>query len=65
MIGFNLVMLLLLEAPLLSFKIAPEWTPAAVAALKERIGRHGRRFAVWGFAAVGAALVLKGLIGLL
>ena len=31
-IGFNLVMLWLLEVPLISFLIAPEWTPRAIAA---------------------------------
>lgn len=29
-IGFNLVMLLLLEVPLLSYTLAPGWTPGAV-----------------------------------
>ena len=64
-IGFNLVMLILLEAPLIAFRFAPEWTPSAVDRAKAWIGRHGRHFAVWGLAAVGTALVAKGLIGLL
>jgi hypothetical protein len=29
-VGFNLVMLWLLEVPLLSFTIAPQWTPGAI-----------------------------------
>jgi hypothetical protein len=64
-IAFNLVMLLPLEGPLVAFRIAPDWTPAAVDRVKAWIGRHGKRFAVWGLAVIGALLILKGLIGLL
>ena len=64
-IGFNLVMLWLLEVPLASFLIAPEWTPDAITRAKAWVSRHAHVFAVRGFAAVGALLVIKGLIGLL
>jgi hypothetical protein len=64
-IGFNLVMLVLLEAPLAAFTIAPQWTPRAVERAKAWAGRHGRKAAAWGLAAVGAALVVKGIVGLL
>ena len=64
-IGFNLVMLWLLEVPLASFLIAPEWTPRAIDRAKAWVSRHTHVFAVRGFAAVGALLILKGLIGLL
>ena len=64
-IGFNLVMLWLLEVPLASFLIAPEWTPRALDRTKAWVSRHRHVFAVRGFAAVGALLVIKGLIGLL
>jgi hypothetical protein len=64
-IGFNLVMLVALEGPLVGFRIAPEWTPAAVDTVRAWIGRHGKRFAVRGLALVGALLVLKGMVGLL
>ena len=64
-IGFNLVMLWLLEVPLASFLIAPEWTPHAIDRAKAWLSRHTRVFAVRGFAAVGALLILKDLIGLL
>jgi Sap, sulfolipid-1-addressing protein len=64
-IGFNLVMLWLLEVPLASFLIAPEWTPRAVDRTKAWVSRHRHVFAVRGFAAVGALLIIKGLIGLL
>jgi hypothetical protein len=64
-IGFNLVMLWLLEVPLASFLIAPEWTPRAIDRAKAWVSRHTHVFAVRGFAAVGALLIIKGLIGLL
>ena len=64
-IGFNLVMLWLLEVPLASFLIAPEWTPRAIDRAKAWVSRHAHVFAVRGFAAIGALLIIKGLIGLL
>ncbi len=64
-IGFNVVMLWLLEVPLASFLIAPEWTPRAIDRAKAWVSRHTHVFAVRGFATVGALLVIKGLIGLL
>jgi hypothetical protein len=64
-VGFNLVMLWLLEVPLGSFLVAPEWTPQALARTKAWITRHAHRVAVRGFFIVGVLLVIKGLIGLL
>ena len=64
-IGINLIMLILIEAPLLAFRLAPEWTPRAIDGAKTWGREHGGAFAMWFLAAVGACLVLKGLIGLL
>lgn len=64
-IGFNVVMLWLLEVPFLAFLIAPEKTPQAIARAKMWVSRHAHAFAVRGFGAVGALLVLKGVIGFL
>ena len=64
-IGFNLVMLWLLEVPFASFLIAPQWTPRAVERTKAWVSRHIHVFAVRGFAALGVFLIIKGLIGLL
>lgn len=64
-IGFNLVMMWLLEVPLASFLVAPEWTPTAVTRAKAWVSRHAHMFAVRGFAAVGVLLIIKGVIGLL
>jgi hypothetical protein len=63
-IGFNLVMLWLLEVPLASFVVAPQWTPDAVRRAKVWVSRHAHVFAVRGSAAVGALLVIKGIVGL-
>jgi Sap, sulfolipid-1-addressing protein len=63
-VGFNLVMLWLLEVPLACFLVAPEWTPRAIQRAKAWVSRHAHMFAVRGFAAVGALLIIKGIIGL-
>jgi Sap, sulfolipid-1-addressing protein len=64
-IGFNVVMLWLLEVPLAGFLVAPKSTPRAVERAKAWVSRHAHVFAERGFAAVGALLVIKGLIELL
>ena len=63
-IGFNVVMLWLLEVPLAGFVIAPHWTPRAIDRAKAWVSRHAHAFAVRGFAALGALLVIKGIVGL-
>ena len=63
-IGFNLVMLWLLEVPLASFVVAPDWTPRAIERAKLWVSRHTHVFAVRGSAAIGVLLVIKGIIGL-
>jgi hypothetical protein len=64
-IGFNIVMLWLLEVPFLSFIIAPEKTPQTIARAKAWVSRHAHTFAVRGFAAIGILLIIKGVIGYL
>ena len=63
-IGFNLVMLVLLEALFVAFRLAPDSTSAAIERSKAWAGRHARRVATRGSAGIAAALVLKGIIGL-
>jgi hypothetical protein len=62
-IGFNVVMLWLLEVPLAAFIVAPDWTPRAIDRVKAWVGRHAHTFAVRGSAAIGALLVIKGVVG--
>jgi hypothetical protein len=64
-IGFNVVMMWLLELPFVSYLVAPRWTPQAVDRAKAWISRHAHKVAVRGCAAVGGLLVIKGLVGLL
>ncbi len=64
-IGFNLVMLWLLEVPLISFVIAPDWTPKAIERAKAWVSRHSHVFAVRGLTLIGALLIIKGIAGLI
>ena len=63
-IGFNLVMLWLLEVPLVSFLIAPDWTPRAIQRAKLWVSRHSHTFAVRGLTLLGLLMIIKGIIGL-
>ena len=64
-IGFNLIMLVLLEAPLVAFTFAPDWAARTMERVKGWAAAHGRRFAARSLAFVGVALVIKGTVGLL
>lgn len=63
-VGFNAVMMFLLEGPLVAFAVAPEWTPNAIDRAKTWVGEHARKFATYGLGGIGVALVVKGIIGL-
>ena len=63
-IGFNIVMLWLLEVPLASYLLAPKQTPERVDRAKAWVSRHAHMFAIRGFTAVGVLLTIKGIIGL-
>lgn len=63
-IGFNVVMLWLLEVPFASFLVAPDWTPKAIERIRLWTSRHSHVFAVRGLTALGTLLVIKGIIGL-
>ena len=64
-VGFNIVMLWLLEVPLVGYAVAPERTPQAVSRAKLTIARHAHSFAVRGLELVALLLVLKGVVGLM
>jgi asparagine N-glycosylation enzyme membrane subunit Stt3 len=64
-VGFNVVMLWLIELPLACFAVAPEWTKAAIDRATAWVRRHAFRVAVWGLTVIGALLVVKGIVGLL
>jgi hypothetical protein len=63
-IGFNIVMLWLLEVPLICFVVAPKWTPQAIQRAKAWVHRHSHTFAVRGLTGVGVVLIAKGIVGL-
>jgi hypothetical protein len=63
-IGFNLVMLILLEVPIIAFTVAPDRTVVELDRGKGWLRRHGLKAAVWFLATMGALLVLKGIVGL-
>jgi len=63
-IGFNVVMLWLIEVPLASFMIAPDWTPRAVHRARSWVRARAQVFAVRGLIVLGVLLVIKGIVGL-
>jgi hypothetical protein len=64
-LGFNVMLLILLEIPLFGYLVAPERTVVEVQRFRAWLTRSGRRIAVYGFAGVGALLVVRGVIGFL
>jgi hypothetical protein len=61
----NLIMLALIELPLLSFAIAPDWTPAAIERTKAWFGRHGHTAAFIAVTTIGVLLVAQGIVTLI
>lgn len=61
-LGFNLVMLLLLEVPLIGYTLAPESTQDRVERFSAWLSRSGGRAALIGTAVIGVALIVRGFI---
>jgi hypothetical protein len=61
-LGFNVVMLMLLELPLLGYATRPEWTAGAVKRFSDGLTRHGGRVALIAGAVVGVLLIGRGII---
>ena len=53
------------RGPLISYAVAPDWTPKAIDRAKAWVGRHWRRVATVFLTAMGAALVARGLVGVI
>jgi hypothetical protein len=64
-IGFNFMLLLLIEIPLAGYLIAPERTVVEVQRFRAGLSSKGRRIAVVGFAVIGAFLLARGVVGYL
>ena len=60
-VGFCVVQLLLIEIPMLAFKVWPAQTPVAIEHAKDWGRAHGREYAAWGLAVIGVALAIKGV----
>jgi hypothetical protein len=58
----NVISLALLEVPMISFAVAPDWTPAAIDRAKRWFARRWRTIAVVGTALIGLLLAIRGVI---
>jgi hypothetical protein len=61
----NVIMLALIEVPLITFAVAPDWTPRAIERTKTWFARNAHVIAVRGTAILGILLILRGVITLL
>jgi polyferredoxin len=64
-LAVNAVMLVMLEAPLISFALAPDWTPRAIERFKAWVARDGAKAIAIGLALVGLALIVRAVITIL
>ncbi|HEY5052733.1 MAG TPA: GAP family protein [Solirubrobacterales bacterium] len=64
-IGFNVMLLILLEVPLVGYFVAPERTVVEVQRFRAWLTRSGRKMAIYGAAVLGVLLVARGVIGYL
>lgn len=61
-IGFNIIMLLLLEVPLLGYVTSPKRTAVAVARLNNSLRSHGARAALIASIVIGVLLIARGIV---
>jgi hypothetical protein len=61
-LGFNLMLLLLIEVPLLGYVVAPERTVVEVQRFRAWLTENGQRMAIAGAAGLGALLVARGVV---
>jgi Sap-like sulfolipid-1-addressing protein len=64
-LGFNIMLLALLEIPLVGFLLAPERTVVAVQRFRSWLTRSSRRILAVGAAGIGVLLLVRGVIGFL
>ncbi len=64
-LGFNVMLLILLEVPLLGYLVTPERTVIAVRRFRTWLTQSGRRIAVVGAAGIGVILLVRGAVGFL
>jgi Sap, sulfolipid-1-addressing protein len=61
-IGFNLIMLLLLELPLLGYATRPAWTANTVRRVNAWLARNGGQAVLIGATAIGVVLIARGAL---
>ena len=61
-IAANVVMLVLLEAPLIAFAVAPDWTPIAIDRFRQWMARNGAEAIAIALSVIGAALILRAVL---
>ena len=61
-VAVNLVMLTLVEAPLVAFTVAPDWTPVMIERLKAWMSRSGEKALSIGLAVIGVLLVVRAIL---
>lgn len=61
----NVIMLTLIELPLISFTVAPDWTPRAIERVKTAFRDHGHTALFVATTALGVLLIVQGVITLL
>lgn len=64
-VGFNVMLLALLEVPLIGYLLAPERTVVVVQRFRTWLTQSSRQIAVIGAAGLGAVLLIRGVIGFL
>lgn len=64
-VGFNAIMLAILELPLIGFLVAPDWTRDTVNRFKQWFSRSARRLASRVALIIGVLLIVRGLVYLL
>jgi hypothetical protein len=61
-LAVNAVMLVLIEVPLISFAVAPEWTPTAIERFKAWMAEHGGKALVIALTVIGVLFIVRGII---
>lgn len=64
-VAFCLIQQMLLELPLIGYTLAPDWTQDAVTRFRSWLERNGRRAGAYVALAIGALLILRGVVTLL
>jgi hypothetical protein len=64
-LAVNAVMLVLLEVPLISFAVAPQWTPTAIERFKGWMARSGAKALVITLTVLGVLFIVRAIVTIL